>query len=360
MRVVRPVRPMKRVDRENAAPRFVTARAYEVLFMLGAAPHPRRFELARGWGAAMQRKLTAEARVTWRAFFGGDGAIGVEPARLVRRLGGLATVDNLVTLVRDLPPADLVLSFFGDAAMNPALADSVTKRMQRRTLTPGGEAVLATALAALAQPARMQIQMLLDDVEGARQSYSKLLLEADRHVLASQWAVIGPLLETTRNAYAQRYAGLSVPQLVETLAGVPVETATALDTAPLIVALSYHFHPFALLMHGVDGPLLVVGTRGEEVTADPDPGTIRVLKSLADATRLRILELIAERPRFVQELADMLDVRHPTVVHHLTLLRQAGLIDVQEEEGTTYYRLQPAMFEAVMGHLRRRLRMDEG
>ena len=63
-----------------------------------------------------------------------------------------------------------------------------------------------------------------------------------------------------------------------------------------------------------------------------------------------MLELIGERPRYVQELADMLDVRHPTVVHHLALLRHAGLIESYTDEGTTYYTLQPTILEDVVAH----------
>ena len=69
----------------------MVAAAYEVLFMLAAAPHPRHFELARGWGAALQRRLSPEALLTWRAFFGGDRAIGIEPARIGAWIFAIAT-----------------------------------------------------------------------------------------------------------------------------------------------------------------------------------------------------------------------------------------------------------------------------
>src|SRR2546422_9366053 len=48
-------------------------------------------------------------------------------------------------------------------------------------------------------------------------------------------------------------------------------------------------------------------------------------RALADPTRIRILGLLAERPMYGQELAKVLDVKPPTVSHHIAPLVMAGL-----------------------------------
>jgi DNA-binding transcriptional ArsR family regulator len=359
MRVMRPARLAERPDTEPGGPHFRVAAAYEVLFMLAAAAHPRRHELARGWGAALQRRLSPRAHSTWRAFFGDEGCIGAEPARLVARLPSLlpaSSVADFLALLHELPADELLLAFLGDVALTPGVAVAVGHLAQGRAVTAADEAALAVALANRKAAVRSQLRRVLDDPVGTRDAYAALLEEADQHILAAQWPALLPLLEKARVEYSRRYAGLGARQVLETLAGVPGSPIA--NAGPLVVALSYHAYPFVQLMRGPDHLLLVVGTRGQETEPDPDPGTSRVLKALADATRLRILELIGERPRYVQELADVLDVRHPTVVHHLTLLRQAGLIGSHTEHGTTYYVLHPAMLEDVIAHLRRRLRLD--
>ena len=48
-------------------------------------------------------------------------------------------------------------------------------------------------------------------------------------------------------------------------------------------------------------------------------------KAMANESRLRIVGLIAERERSVQELADLLGLKEPTVSHHLSALKALGL-----------------------------------
>ncbi len=62
-------------------------------------------------------------------------------------------------------------------------------------------------------------------------------------------------------------------------------------------------------------------------------------RALADPTRIRILGLLAERPMYGQELAKVLDVKPPTVSHHIAPLIMAGLVRVRRENNYHYYEL---------------------
>lgn len=62
-------------------------------------------------------------------------------------------------------------------------------------------------------------------------------------------------------------------------------------------------------------------------------------RALADLTRIRILGLLAERPMYGQELAKVLDVKPPTVSHHIAPLMNAGLVHVRRENNYHYYEL---------------------
>jgi DNA-binding transcriptional ArsR family regulator len=71
------------------------------------------------------------------------------------------------------------------------------------------------------------------------------------------------------------------------------------------------------------------------------------LIALADPTRRRLFELVAERPGPVGELADQLPVSRPAVSQHLKVLRQAGLVQ-EERVGTRHvYRLDSAGLEIL-------------
>lgn len=58
---------------------------------------------------------------------------------------------------------------------------------------------------------------------------------------------------------------------------------------------------------------------------------VALLKTIADTTRLRILGLIAERPRTGAELAEELSLSAPTISHHLHRMRDVGIIRAERD-----------------------------
>lgn len=66
------------------------------------------------------------------------------------------------------------------------------------------------------------------------------------------------------------------------------------------------------------------------------------MAALGDATRRRILELLAEAPASVAEITDQVPVSRPAVSQHLKVLSEAGLV-VHRVDGTRHlYQADPA------------------
>lgn len=65
----------------------------------------------------------------------------------------------------------------------------------------------------------------------------------------------------------------------------------------------------------------------------------RVIKALAHPTRLFILDKLAEGEHCVCELQAMVDADISTVSKHLSVLRQAGVIDYEKRGNQVFYRL---------------------
>jgi DNA-binding transcriptional ArsR family regulator len=70
-------------------------------------------------------------------------------------------------------------------------------------------------------------------------------------------------------------------------------------------------------------------------------------KALADASRLRLLGLLATRECSVDELAALLNLRAPTVSHHLSRLRQLGLVQQRADGNLHFYRLDTEVLRAL-------------
>ena len=70
----------------------------------------------------------------------------------------------------------------------------------------------------------------------------------------------------------------------------------------------------------------------------------RVLKGLADADRLKIVQCLVEGPRNVTELAAILGKELAAVSHHLGVLRNTGLVLEEKRGRFMYYALHPDVF----------------
>jgi DNA-binding transcriptional ArsR family regulator len=66
----------------------------------------------------------------------------------------------------------------------------------------------------------------------------------------------------------------------------------------------------------------------------------QICQGLADPNRILILYLLADGPRYVTELAEMLNVSQPTVSRHLKVLRDRSLVTATREGNTVNYALR--------------------
>jgi DNA-binding transcriptional ArsR family regulator len=82
--------------------------------------------------------------------------------------------------------------------------------------------------------------------------------------------------------------------------------------------------------------VVLFGARPAEVALVPGEvvpdAMLRALKALSDPTRLLILRYLSDKPQTPSQLARRLRLRAPTVIHHLSALRLAGLVYISLEE----------------------------
>lgn len=67
--------------------------------------------------------------------------------------------------------------------------------------------------------------------------------------------------------------------------------------------------------------------------------TVNFAKALADETRQKIMSLCCCKWLSVGEIVEALNVSQPTVSHHLSILRSAGLVDSRREGKQVFYSL---------------------
>jgi DNA-binding transcriptional ArsR family regulator len=72
----------------------------------------------------------------------------------------------------------------------------------------------------------------------------------------------------------------------------------------------------------------------------PPDELVQALRAAADPTRLRILRLVAERPRSTEELAPLVGLSESGLSKHLRALTEAGLLSTKRDGYYVLYRLE--------------------
>jgi hypothetical protein len=76
---------------------------------------------------------------------------------------------------------------------------------------------------------------------------------------------------------------------------------------------------------------------------------LQFCKAMADESRLKIIGLLSTAEHSVQQLASILELKEPTVSHHLGMLKQLGLVRLRADGNFRWYRLN----EEVLGQISR-------
>ncbi|MEH1798683.1 MAG: metalloregulator ArsR/SmtB family transcription factor [Nostoc sp.] len=74
---------------------------------------------------------------------------------------------------------------------------------------------------------------------------------------------------------------------------------------------------------------------------------LRFFKALADDSRLKIVGILANQECSVEELAVLLQLKEPTVSHHLAKLKELNLVTMRPEGNSRLYQLDSEALQSI-------------
>jgi DNA-binding transcriptional ArsR family regulator len=83
-------------------------------------------------------------------------------------------------------------------------------------------------------------------------------------------------------------------------------------------------------------------------------------KALSDPTRRQILQLLRDKDMSAGEIAEHFKISKPSISHHLTWLKQAGLVLDERRGQNIIYTLHTTVVEDVIGWMFTILNKGEG
>ncbi len=77
-----------------------------------------------------------------------------------------------------------------------------------------------------------------------------------------------------------------------------------------------------------------------------------ICQAVGDTKRIMIMYLLHEKPRYVTELAELLNVPQPTVSRHLAILLERHIVEKERSGAAMMYRLADERMIAVLDRMR--------
>jgi DNA-binding transcriptional ArsR family regulator len=343
---------------------FSYSPSLEAVLSLHVLVEPKHHPVQHGWVRAMRGLSPALKReidvfaFAFRAYF--PEFFFPSPA------GELLDFDAELQRLRAVDPALVCLEFAipligpqvgGGEARDPTVLEqpAMRRRLHERARAEGDEA-LADAL--------------LEDPAAVLERFLSMLARYWQDAFAQEWERIEPDLAASVAEAGRRIEEHGIYALLEGLwpevRSDPHEGRFWLERPHdheveigpddrLLLAPSTYVWPHVRVNCDAPWPLGLVFPASSIVREAqpriPPAQLVGVLRALADDTRLRVLRLIAERPRSTQELAPLVGVTEAGLSKQLRVLADAGLLERRREGYYVLYRLVPEQLTAVVPSL---------
>jgi DNA-binding transcriptional ArsR family regulator len=279
--------------------------------------------------------------------------------------------DQELARFRSLPP-ELLLAGLGRPLYDHGGAGASAFRQ------PGvSEAMLERAFADGGEPARLAAMLLLDRPAEFAGRLAEAIERFWREAFVADWGRIEPLLGRSILEAGRLLAAVGIwpvlgrlpahcrvdPQRQELQIDLPHEHAVVVSAEnPLVLSPSVFVWPHLRVNCDPPWPLAIVYAAPalalEAEPRIPPAELLRILRAIADDTRLRVLKLIAERPRTTQELEPLVGLSRAGLSKSLQRLAEAGLIVPRREGYYVVYSLAPERLDALSAALVRFLEQD--
>ncbi len=326
--------------------------AYDLFVSIDVLHFPEKMGLRPSWAAGVRSRLSAEDR---KPLEESVNLIGVpfhwihslpEPKDVVTALWTLRQLEigqRLSALSSSLEIPASICEIVQNVAVKKSwderdikLLRGEIEKVDHDKKTPKD---LESLLKAWAQPVDFGERYL----QALQSYYQAFFAEEERH--------IAPILKEALERAQELSEKVSLDELLEELSQ-GLRLPGFRDVPELVLAPSFWSTPLVFLGKvSKERSIILFGARPMNASLIPGEvvpeALLRVLKALADPTRLRILRYLVCEQLTPVEISRRLRLRAPTVTHHLSELRLAGLVHITLVEHAE--RRYAARMEAVQG-----------
>jgi DNA-binding transcriptional ArsR family regulator len=329
--------------------------AYELFVSLNVLHNPEYHGVRASWAAGIRSRIpTAD-----RKFLEDVIPFISFPLIWIYRLPEPKDAISAIWALRQIPAADRMLKLLDVEHWNdiPAIRDMILKITKQRSWSNHDLAAIKDFYKEKRGEEEKNIDKYLDwwarpDEFGdamlaGLQAYYQAFFEGEEKRIA-------PVLQAGLTLAQEKAKHFNVPDLIAELSqGVRFDD---IKVKELIIVPAFWTTPL-VVMDEIDENLgiFLFGARPATMAAIPGElvpdGLLRTLKALADPTRLKILHYLSNEELTPSVLARRLNLRAPTVTHHLRELRLSGLVNLRLKGQENLYGVRREALDMTIGNL---------
>ncbi|MBE0683344.1 MAG: winged helix-turn-helix transcriptional regulator [Anaerolineales bacterium] len=340
--------------------------AYELFISLHVLLQPEYFGLRPSWAAGVRSRIPAAERKLLEEVY---PLLGI-PLKWINSLPAPKDALSALWAMKQIPAAErlielygirepyetndleedkkhiafkeILLRIFAEGKWNSTDVDFFHKLFSKKHERIKREAV-ESALDWWSRPAELGEAYL-----AAFQSYYQAFFEEEEKR-------VEPVLRAGLERAQALSASVSFEELFTELSQ-GIQLGDEFRAAKFIIAPAFWTTPLIIFEKmDKDTMLLLFGARPVDMSVIPGEtvpdALVRSLKALADPTRLKILYYLSKESLTPSEIARKLQLRPPTVTHHLSELRLASLVELSLNHDEKRYAVRKQALESIFGNL---------
>jgi len=306
--------------------------AYDLFISLRILHEPEQYSVRASWAAGVRSRIPTEFRTVLEQ----TSILQIVPLAFVHNLDEPKNSAILIKELKTIPSAKLLEILILPNHAPSEIREFFLSTSPAKKWTREEVAEIIQRWGLDDNKHTRQIFKTLYETWANRKEYAEMLVAGlEAYVdtfFAEEEYRIRPILEQELSHARMRAGSRPLPAMLEEITS-GVRRYDFDEYSDIILAPTFWGSPF-MYSERLDEHKLVVlfGARPGSMSIIPGDivpdGLLRGMKALSDSTRLRILRYLAQEPQTAAELSRVLRLRPPTVNHHLTQLRLAGMTQV--------------------------------
>lgn len=335
--------------------------AYDLFISLRILHDPEQYGVRASWAAGVRSRIPAECR----EILSQAALLRLVPLTFVNSLNEPKDAAQLMEKLRSIPAGEILETLTIQPGMPEEIKELLLTTTASKRWSQEQTQFFIQRFGMEDNKQTRQILTTLYDIWSNRKEFGEKLVPGLQAYIDTFFAEeehrILPVLQQELSYARMRAGSRPLPAMLEELT-LGVRFGDFEHLSDIILAPTFWGSPFMFSERQTESKMIVLfGARPGTMSIIPGEvvpdALLRGMKAMADPTRLRILRYLAQDPQTASELSRVLRLRPPTVTHHLTQLRLAGMVQViLDPSGERKYAARYEGFEDTQDLLNRFVR----